>query len=62
MTLLSGSGGTELTTVPGLICSLCKSPVAFVESNKFACKCHTWRLIYDKPVKNAEEIIKGVSK
>ena len=61
MSVLSGPEGNDLTTVPDLICSLCKSPVAFVESNKFACKCYTWRLIYDKPVKNAEEIIKGVS-
>lgn len=51
MTLLSGSGGTELTTVPGLICGLCNSPVNHVEHNKFKCQCHTWRLCYDKPIK-----------
>lgn len=50
MSVLSGPEGNDLTTVPGLICSLCKSPVAFVKDNQFSCNCHTWRLCYHKPI------------
>lgn len=51
MNLFDGSGGTELKTVPGLICGLCNSPVYHVEDNAFSCQCHTWRLVYHKPIK-----------